>query len=68
MASLLATIRSFGVDAPDELMDGDYWLTCDADRLKKPADLELLKSGILEIRELPERRQLSGDSPPAIAV
>ena len=47
--SLLATLRSFGVDAPDKLIDS--WVAFDADRLKKSDDRDRLKSAVLEIRD-----------------
>lgn len=50
-ASLPATLRSFGVDASDELLDIDFWLTFDADRLREPDALERFKSAVLQVRE-----------------
>ena len=58
-ASLLATLRSFGVDAPDELMDVDRWVGFDAGRLSKPAALDRFKSAVLEIRESLRQGQLN---------
>jgi len=47
VASLLATLRSLGIDAPDELRE----LTFDAGRLSKPADLGRFRSAVVKIRE-----------------
>lgn len=50
-ADLLEALRSFEIDAPDELLEADHWLAFDAGRLKKPADLKRFKSAILALRD-----------------
>ena len=50
-ASLLATLRSFGIDASDKLLEMDVWLTFDAGRLRGSELVERFKSAILQVRE-----------------
>ena len=50
-ASLLATLRSFGIDAPDKLLEADIWVTFDASRVKGSQQVELFKSAVLQIQE-----------------
>jgi len=50
-ASLLATLRSFGIDASDKLLEMDIWLTFDASRLQGSEQLERFKSAVLQVRE-----------------
>jgi hypothetical protein len=49
--SLLATLRSFGIDASDKLLEVDIWLTFDASRLQGSDHLERFKSAVLQLRE-----------------
>ena len=50
-ASLLATLRSFGIDASDKLLEMDVWLTFDAGRIKGSELVERFKSAILQVRD-----------------
>lgn len=49
--ALMATLRSLGIEAPDELLEGDHWPTFDARQLKNPSDRERFESSVLAIRD-----------------
>jgi hypothetical protein len=49
--ALMATLRSLGIEAPDELLEGDRWPAFDARRLQKASDRERFRSAVLAIRD-----------------
>jgi hypothetical protein len=50
-ASLLTTLRSFGIDAPDRLLETDVWVTFNASRVRGSEQVERFKSAVLRVRE-----------------
>ena len=49
--ALLSTLRALGIEAPDELLEGDHWPTFDAGRLKNSSDRKRFRSAVLAIRD-----------------